>query len=94
MKFFVGVTDNQWFDYLRWLSVQLSARPSDPSCPSESLDEVNFWQLGGGSMVKTLQSIKFCSFSCYFQFAIFLAALFFLHLSRLSINPTRIALVL
>jgi len=37
MKLFVGVTDNQWFDYLRKLAARLS----------EPLDEVNFWQPDG-----------------------------------------------
>jgi putative restriction endonuclease len=55
MKFYVGVTDNQWFDYLRRLSVQLSARPSDPSCPSESLDEVNFWQPSPDSQFRAIR---------------------------------------
>jgi putative restriction endonuclease len=40
MKLFVGVTDNQWFDYVR----RLSLRPAAPSSSSEPLDEVNFWQ--------------------------------------------------
>jgi hypothetical protein len=49
MKFFVGVTDNQWFDYLRRLAVRLSARPS------ELLDEANFWQPGGGLTFEVME---------------------------------------
>ncbi|MEW5902074.1 MAG: hypothetical protein AB1715_11475 [Acidobacteriota bacterium] len=43
MKFFVGVTDNQWFDFLRQLASGLP----------EPLDEVNFWQPGGGCAFKS-----------------------------------------
>lgn len=39
MKFFVGVTDNDWFDFL-------SAR---------KLEEVNFWQPGGRQVFRALQ---------------------------------------
>jgi putative restriction endonuclease len=45
MKFFVGVTDNQWFDYLR----QLKARSPD------YLDEVNFWQPSAQIPFKSIQ---------------------------------------
>jgi len=37
MRIYVGVTDHQWFDFLRHLAAQ-------PSPPAEPLDEVNFWQ--------------------------------------------------
>ncbi len=39
MKFFVGVTDNQWFDVVSHIP---------------GIDEVNFWQPGGGSSFKVL----------------------------------------
>jgi hypothetical protein len=42
MKFYVGVTDDQWFDYLRGLSSRLSA--SSFASPTKLPDEVNFWQ--------------------------------------------------
>jgi putative restriction endonuclease len=45
MKFFVGVTDNQWFDYLR----QLKSRSP------EYLDEVNFWQPSSVSIFQVLK---------------------------------------
>ena len=35
MKFYVGVTDNQWFDVVSHIP---------------GIDEVNFWQPGGGSL--------------------------------------------
>jgi len=44
MKICVGVTDNQWFDYLRLLAARLAAAAT-PGGSSEPLDEVNFWQL-------------------------------------------------
>lgn len=47
MKFFVAVTDNQWFDFLR----RLAARPSPPA---EPLDEVNFWQPSPDSQFRTI----------------------------------------
>jgi len=40
MKGFIGVTDNDWFDFL-------SGQPE--------IDEVNFWQPGGRSQFKSLQ---------------------------------------
>jgi putative restriction endonuclease len=45
MKLFVGITDNQWFDYLR----RLSARPPEP------LDEVNFWQPSPDSQFRAIR---------------------------------------
>jgi putative restriction endonuclease len=45
MKIYVGVTDNQWFDYL----YQLKNRSP------EYLDEVNFWQPTADSIFKALQ---------------------------------------
>lgn len=47
MKFFVGVTDNQWFAYLRRL------KNSSPA--SAPLDEVNFWQPSPDSRFQALQ---------------------------------------
>jgi putative restriction endonuclease len=40
MKFYVGITDQDWFDYLR-------AQPG--------IDEVNFWKPSAGSTIRTLQ---------------------------------------
>ncbi|HEY8368084.1 MAG TPA: HNH endonuclease, partial [Thermodesulfobacteriota bacterium] len=40
MKLYVGVTDEDWFEFLR-------ARPD--------LDEVNFWQPGGGRDFRALE---------------------------------------
>ena len=45
MKFWIGVTDNQWFDYLRNL------KDRSP----EGLDEVNFWQPSPDSQFQALQ---------------------------------------
>jgi len=39
MKFYVGVTDNQWFDVVSHIP---------------SIDEVNFWQPGGGSSFRVI----------------------------------------
>jgi putative restriction endonuclease len=44
MKFYVGVTDHQWFNYLR----RLAASPSEP------LDEVNFWQPSPNSQFRAI----------------------------------------
>lgn len=55
MKIYVGVTDNQWFDYLRGLASRLAARPSDPSYPTEPLDEVNFWQPSPDSQFRAIR---------------------------------------
>ena len=55
MKIYVGVTDTQWFDYLRGLSSRLAARPSDPACPTEPLDEVNFWQPSPDSQFRAIR---------------------------------------
>jgi len=54
MRIYVGVTDTQWFDYLRLLSSRLAARPSDPACPAEPLDEVNFWQPSPDSQFRAI----------------------------------------
>ena len=40
MRFFVGITDRDWFDFLSGL---------------KGLDEVNFWQPSGNRQFKTLQ---------------------------------------
>ena len=40
MKFFVGVTDNNWYNYLA------NSRP----------DEVNFWQPGGRQTFKAIEA--------------------------------------
>jgi putative restriction endonuclease len=45
MRFYVGVTDNQWFDDLRRL---------ENSSPA-ALDEVNFWQPSPDSQFQALQ---------------------------------------
>jgi len=47
MKIYVGVTDNQWFDFLR----NQAARPSPPA---EPLDEVNFWQPSPDSQFRAI----------------------------------------
>lgn len=54
MKIYVGVTDDQLFDYLRRLSSRLAAHPSDPACPAEPLDEVNFWQPSPDSQFRAI----------------------------------------
>ena len=43
MKIYVGVTDNEWFNFLSNLSVQVG------------VDEVNFWQPSGESVFKSLK---------------------------------------
>lgn len=54
MKFFVAVTDNQWFDYLRRLAARLAAAPTPGGSP-EPLDEVNFWQPSPDSHFRAIQ---------------------------------------
>ena len=46
MKLYAGVTDHDWFDYLRSLSAS----------PSEVLDEVNFWQPSPHAQFQALSS--------------------------------------
>lgn len=50
MKFYAGVTDTNWFDFLH----HLAARASDSSVPLELLDEVNFWQPSPDSQFRAL----------------------------------------
>lgn len=44
MKIYVGVTDTQWFDYLRGLSSRLAFCPADRFYRFERLDKANSWE--------------------------------------------------
>jgi len=71
MKFYVGVTDNDWFDYLRGLP---------------GIDEVNFWQPGGGSPFKILQPGEPFLFKLHSPLNFITGGGFFAHWTRLPIS--------
>lgn len=61
MRIYVGVTDNQWFDFLRHLaSHSITQSPllptaSVPELSLEPLDEVNFWQPSPDSQFRAIR---------------------------------------
>ena len=71
MKFYVGLTDNNWFDYLRKLP---------------GIDEVNFWQPGGGSAFKILQPGEPFLFKLHSPLNFIVGGGFFAHWTRLPIS--------
>ena len=54
MKIYVGVTDHDWFDYLRSFSAQPPLSPQTES--PAPLDEVNFWQPSPDSRFRAIQA--------------------------------------
>jgi putative restriction endonuclease len=84
MKLYVGVTDNQWFDYLRRLSAGLAVPLSGGS--PEPLDEVNFWQPGSGSTFKVLQPGEPFLFKLHSPQNFIVGGGFFAHWTRFPIR--------
>ena len=72
MKGFIGVTDNDWFDFL-------SGQPE--------IDEVNFWQPGGRSQFKSLQLGEPFLFKLHKPYARYIAGGgFFAHHTNLPVS--------
>jgi putative restriction endonuclease len=72
MKFYVGVTDNEWFDIVSHVA---------------RIDEVNFWQPGGGSRAfKALQSGEPFLFKLHSPLNFIVGGGFFAHWTRLPIS--------
>ncbi len=68
MKLWIGVTDNDWFRYLRSLS---------------EVDEVNFWQPGGKGTFRALQPGGLFLFKLHYPENFIVGGGFFVHFTRL-----------
>jgi HNH endonuclease len=71
MKSYIGVTDLQWFQYLSSL---------------EKVDEVNFWQPGGGSGFKVLAPGELFLFKLHSPNNFIVGGGFFAHATRLPVS--------
>lgn len=71
MKAYVGVTDGDWFEFLR-------GRPD--------IDEVNFWQPGGGRRFRALQPGQPFLFKLHYPANRIVGGGFFTHFSRLPVS--------
>ena len=71
MKFWIGVTDNEWYRFLSQLS---------------NVDEVNFWQPGGNHLFKALQPGELFLFKLHSPDNFIVGGGFFTHASLLPIN--------
>lgn len=70
MKFYVGVTDNDWFKYIE------SINP----------DEVNFWQPGGKTVFKTIQANELFLFKLHYPLNYIVGGGFFIQHSFLPVS--------
>ena len=68
MKLWIGVTDNDWFRFLRSLS---------------GVEEVNFWQPGGKSIFKALKPGELFLFKLHYPENFIVGGGFFVHSTRL-----------
>ena len=71
MKFYVGVTDNQWFDVVSHIP---------------GIDEVNFWQPGGGPSFKVLAPGEPFLFKLHSPLNFIVGGGFFAHSTKLPIS--------
>src|ERR1051326_7837385 len=71
MKLYVGVTDNDWYNFLSQLP---------------NVDEVNFWQPGGNKLFQTLQPGELFLFKLHSPLNFIAGGAFFTHASLLPIS--------
>ncbi len=71
MKLYVGVTDNDWYEFLSQLS---------------NVDEINFWQPGGGSQFRAIQPGELFLFKLHSPQNYIAGGGFFAHASLLPVS--------